>query len=211
MGRLRVEFVLTLSEGLLVAATWDLVKRLAREVGRRNREKGGPTDDPEVTEDRAVVSARCEVQLNRSGGTPDDLLLESVQTVDRNHFVVELRDEESGTAYEVVSQSVGAAVLVSRIRKSHIGRVVEHGPWAPLECAGVPLGLLGRLPARPLDPQIGAGLTWCSGLRAGSQNPAARRAWRARRGGQIGDKRCHLGIPPVRPTGGPVCVTTVRP
>ena len=30
-------------------------------------------------------------------------------------------------------------------------------------------------------------------------------------GGQIGDKRCHLGIPPVRPTGGPLCVTTVRP
>ena len=45
----------------------------------------------------------------------------------------------------------------------------------------------------PLDPQIGAGLTWCSGLRAGSQNPAARRAWRALRGGQIGDKRCQLG------------------
>ncbi len=46
---------------------------------------------------------------------------------------------------------------------------------------------------RRAPPQIGAGLSWCSGLRAGSQNPAARRAWRARRWGQIGDKRCQLG------------------
>jgi len=113
------ELLLTLSEGLLSAATWDLMLWLRSEIVRRIREERGPEADYEITEDQAVASARWEVQLRRpTSGSPDGLIVKSVEAIKRNHFVIELLDETSGTTYEVESEAVeGAAVFLSRIRK----------------------------------------------------------------------------------------------
>jgi len=110
------EAVLTLSENLLSEATWVALGAIAQSLRTRLKAKEGWPDGEPMTDEQARDTALWTVVRSRDVDR-DDLTVTSVEFVDKNTVLVELREVASGRRFTVELRGHNDCVRMSRVRK----------------------------------------------------------------------------------------------
>lgn len=111
------EIVLTLTEGVMVTATYEGLRWIARSMTERVKE-AWQQDVTEPSDASLAQAARYAVNLRAAktlSGSRTDLDVRSIRR-DRDLAVVELLDADKGVEYEVIVEQVGGAIVLGKVR-----------------------------------------------------------------------------------------------